>query len=195
MAAALTSVLLSALAPQAASAGDNRRPDAPGAVALRAAPDGVVGTPRAGERFWLRNRHSRLCIGIEAAGWAGQWPCSNGRDQRWSWGRRSTSNAAYSEIVNDAGFCLGVAGGVVGPGARLVAYTCDRTTNQFWTWQPAGSAHAFIKNLGDNSGALRMSIVGASTARGAKLELRAGSSNDQLWFACYPDRPDVGCTA
>jgi hypothetical protein len=122
---------------------------APGATAAQAATAGparqhvvaALRDPGEPAEFRIANAASgvaqRKCIGI-AAGQAGLWPCTTGNDQVWRWGYPKTPGSSWKALTNRDGLCLSVAGSSTQKNARLLAFRCVGTDDQYWDFGDTG---------------------------------------------------------
>jgi hypothetical protein len=136
----------------------------------------------------LDNYNSGLCLGINSSNDAGQWDCTlSGLDQYWHWGSENSSFPGWYQLVNDKGQCLGVAGGSIAEGARVVGWTCDGSSHydQYWARINYVCYSDYIPyypftNL--NSGYV-LGVAGNSKANGAAVVQFAYQAvcNNQFW--------------
>jgi Ricin-type beta-trefoil lectin domain-like len=130
-----------------------------------------------------------LCLGISGGkddAPAVQWPCNGHPDQIWHLGQEF-GNGPYYQLINSDHQCLGVAGGSIAQGARVVGWTCEAgALNQYWA---AGSESCGFYHPYYNLGAV---LDGADMVLGVSgNRLQAGASvviwgfqdrcNNQYW--------------
>jgi hypothetical protein len=90
----------------------------------------------------IYNTNSGRCLGIDSAGDAGIWNCTDAggkSDQTWHWGAKWTGSSPYGEayyqLINGHGQCLGVAGGSTANGAKIVGFRCIAShKDQYWQY-------------------------------------------------------------
>ena len=154
----------------------------------------------------IYNTNSGRCLGIDSAGDAGIWNCTDagGRsDQTWHWGAKMTGpyGEAYYQLINGHGQCLGVAGGSTASGARIVGFRCIAShKDQYWQYNSVwGGCECgdgpVLANLqtplsGLSLGGKVIGVAGGSKANGAPLVLWPNSTThdgstfhpDQAWY-------------
>jgi hypothetical protein len=134
----------------------------------------------------IYNPNSGKCIGIDASGYAGIWPCTSNNDQTWQWQNQffDGNGIEWGQLVNGNGVCLGVSAGSTSQGARIRSWTCEDVANQYWH---AASGNTYITNYGGfyTNGSSGPSIIGVhsgATTPGASLVLWTPLGHaDQAW--------------
>jgi len=130
-----------------------------------------------------------LCLGISGGdddAPAVQWTCNGHPDQIWHLGLE-WGNSAYYQLINNDDQCLGVAGGSIAQGARVVGWTCSTgAPNQYWS---AGSASCGLYHPYYNLGTvldgtdLVLGVSGNSLEAGASVVIWSFQDrcNNQYW--------------
>ena len=146
-----------------------------------ALPDAAAATP-----FNIHNPNSGRCIGIGTAFYAGIYNCTANPDQTWHWGNAIASG--WLQLVDSNNMCLGVDAGSTNAGARIRAWTCNGTANQYWTLSTnTTTGLSYIYNYGaelanGSGGPSVIGVSGGSIGNGAGLVLWAPLNHpDQFW--------------
>jgi uncharacterized membrane protein len=88
---------------------------------------------------------------------------------------------SYWAAANGATRCLGVSGGQMTNGTRIVLYDCDGTANQLWSEVPRNNGHFYEIHNGANPHKC-LAVSGGSLDRGVNLVIwDCVSSADQRW--------------
>jgi hypothetical protein len=141
--------------------------------------------------FQIFNWNSGLCLGIYQGHHdapALQWGCNGNPDQSWHWGNPDFPGSAWYQLVNGDGQCLGVAGGSLSEGARVVGWDCLGPNHPDQYWTPDGNqtglcgAYSYLDN--GNSTGYVLGVGGNSTAWGAPVVQwePQGVCNNQFWY-------------
>ncbi|MBP2708595.1 RICIN domain-containing protein [Microbispora sp. RL4-1S] len=153
------------------------------AVTRAAAPPRAI--PTSGT-FSLYNWKSSLCLGINARGGAGQWPCTGKSDQTWHWGAYQPADSGYRQLVNGANQCLGVMGASTAEGTQLNAAECAGASRpeQYWWVNPVApitGGHALtVWNYKTDA---VIAVSGGSLSNGAPVvQYHCICSSDQYWY-------------
>jgi hypothetical protein len=170
---------------------------APANAASAAAPAGAAMARHASTSVsaqWMGhivNYHSHLCLGITGGqdnAPAVQWNCdySAGHpDQEWWASQAIAPGSPYTQIVNSAGECLGIAGGSTAEGAKVVGWNCLGTPDQYWETYATCSGQYILINY--KSGDV-LGVAGNSTAEGAPIvqwNYQSDCTNNQWWYSVW----------
>jgi Ricin-type beta-trefoil lectin domain-like len=150
----------------------------PGASATSRIPAGTIS---------FVNFNVTRCIGI-VGGNAGIYTCSYVNDQAWNVIRtRNASGVSWAQLQNTRGKCLGVAGGSMSAGARVVAQDCrPHSSSQYWNNtllnQICGSGFTPIENLKSRK---VVGVSGNATGNGTPVVqwTYQKTCNNQFWVA------------
>lgn len=123
------------------------------------------------------NLNSNRCLGI-SNGQAGIWNCTTNPDQTWHLGYSYQNDPNARQLINGNGQCLGVQGGSLSWGARVVAWTCNGHADQYWY---IGDGPITNRNSW-----LTLGVSGGSTANGAAVvQWQSNGHPDQVWNYSY----------
>ncbi len=95
----------------------------------------------------IRNQANGKCLGAAGSPQSPDivlFPCNDHPDQLWT-----MSNSG--QLMNQNNQCIGVAGGNVSLGTKLIGFRCDGTSNQRWTYNPQADTGYGIFANGANS--------------------------------------------
>jgi hypothetical protein len=113
------------------------------------------------------------CLGINSSGDAGDWTCTFANDQAWHMGSSWDNDGVYYQLINTEGQCLGVSGGSMTAGARVVGYACLTShMDQYWSFVPydticeGAGCYYVVQDLNSND---ILGVAGASMANGAAI--------------------------
>jgi hypothetical protein len=174
-----------------------------GMLAVAAGPAAAAATPhRASTPAYdpdqygeILNWNSDLCLGIaedQSHTPAVQKSCNGTSDQIWNRGKENPNFPGWFQYVNNAGQCLGVAGGSLAQGARLVGWTClgPSHPDQYWgdnfgtppaPCGPDPEGYSPIENLNSS---LVIGVSANSSASGAAIVQWSyqDTCNNQQWI-------------
>jgi hypothetical protein len=133
------------------------------------------------------NKNVTRCLGI-ADGNAGIYNCTYVRDQAWNViGTLTENHITWAQLQNSKGQCLGVAGGRVHEGTRIVGEACNSANqSQYWnnTRLNAVCGSGFTPVINYASGYV-MGVRANETGNGSPVVIwpYQGHCNNQFWVA------------
>jgi hypothetical protein len=118
------------------------------------------------------------CLAINPSnGLAILWTCIQSGDQIWHWGS-AYDGSQWHQLINNYGKCLGVQGGSISQGARIVEWSCLGAghPDQYWFYNNNGQ----IYNLNTN---YVIGVQGGNIYNGAPLvQWSYLNHRDQYWY-------------
>jgi galactose oxidase len=153
------------------------------ALGLGSAPAAAYSTP--GQ--WI-DQNSDQCIGVDFASQSPgarivQYACDNYTDQNWIQDPTteidSGGRAYFRWVDQNSGQCIGVTGGSLYAGAKIIQWPCYNAADQHWAVVSTGGDYSALVNF---SSGMCLGVPGGSLALGTQLvQWYCNGAADQNW--------------